>query len=100
MIYIAGIGTTGLVKIGCTHQPIRDRLMILQAVTGHCVELLGIVEGSYAKEKEIHGQFSHLRVGRGEYFELDTGLKRFLNRHGVNTTRVRQWQAKAKPGGK
>ena len=91
MIYFAKIRRLGLIKIGCTHQPIRQRLVQLESQFGSRVELLGVKEGSYDAEDKLHRAFSHLRVGHSnsELFRPDHGLLRFIFKHSWNTDRLR-----------
>jgi hypothetical protein len=59
LVYIAELGR--LLKIGVSIDPER-RCRVLQA------ELLHVETGGFARERELHARFAHLRV-RGEFFK-------------------------------
>ena len=65
-LYFIRQGTTGLVKIGHSHDP-DARLRELQTSNGESLVLLGSRPGTRADEAELHEVYADLRV-RGEWF--------------------------------
>jgi hypothetical protein len=60
-----------LIKIGWSRE-VHMRMAALKT------ELIGVMPGNRATEKEIHGRFSHLRV-HGEWFKIDDELLTFIS---------------------
>jgi hypothetical protein len=76
MIYFIRRPDDGWIKIGVTVR-LSERLKQLCAEFGGELEVLAVVDGSRARERELHRQFSHLRAV-GEWFEPGDDLTGFI----------------------
>jgi hypothetical protein len=76
MIYFVG-SPEGPIKIGTTIR-LSERIKSLVNDYGEWLQILGVVDGSYSREKELHAQFSHLRIG-GEWFRTGDDLMAFIS---------------------
>jgi hypothetical protein len=76
MIYFIQRDVGGLIKIGAT-SCLTDRLKSLFSPPEPDIKVLGICEGSFADERELHRRFSYLRVS-GEWFSPEPSLLEFI----------------------
>lgn len=67
-VYLIRDATTGLVKIGSSQDP-GARLRSLQTGSGTELELIGWLDGTERRERELHAEYADARV-RGEWFAL------------------------------
>lgn len=69
----------GDIKIGTTRWT-KARISSLQAKHGK-LRVLGVMEGSYDLEKEIHKHFAEFRIGRSEWFRPVVEIHKYIARH-------------------
>ncbi len=79
MIYFVQPVDGGPIKIGTTIN-LESRLKQLEAHYGCPLALLATMTGDAEREREIHDQFSHLRLGRTEQFQPADDLLAFIGR--------------------
>lgn len=77
-VYFIKAGTE-FVKIGYTKE-VKGRLSSITVSSPLPISLIGVIEGGVKKEKEIQRKFKHFRV-RGEWFDLSSELKEFIDTH-------------------
>lgn len=81
VVYFLQQGTNGPIKIGLTTTSLLDsRTKRLQTGSPYPLELLGIIEGGQALERQIQEQFAAYRL-EGEWFQSATDLLQFINTH-------------------
>ncbi len=80
MIYFAQASDGGPIKIGTTYN-LDQRHPTLKRILGGSCQILGVMEGTYDVEREIHRRFESFRIsGRTrELFEAATALIEFIN---------------------
>jgi hypothetical protein len=76
VIYFMQAGGTELIKIGTTIR-LSQRLRQIESAIGCACRVLGVMDGSYAEEGELHRKFSHLWL-ESEWFEPTDELIRFI----------------------
>lgn len=76
-VYFIKEAAMGSIKIGISRN-VAKRMSELQRVIPQKLECLGCIEGNHMKEKNLHKQFSHLKI-RGEWFKPDQELLDFLD---------------------
>jgi hypothetical protein len=69
----------GPVKIGFS-DCVERRQAELEATYGQPLAVLAVLEGGLETEREIHGRFSHLRLGKTEQFRPASDLMVFIGR--------------------
>ena len=77
LVYFIQAEGTNFVKIGVARDSIESRLDSLQVGCPHQLKIIGQVDGSHKKERQLHNRFSHLRE-RGEWFNLTVELADFI----------------------
>ncbi len=77
MVYFIREGDAGNIKIGFTLDDINKRVADLQTGCSQELIVLHLIDGESSKEREIHEQFSHLRI-RGEWFRPDPELIEYI----------------------
>jgi len=73
------------IKIGYTkHREIAQRLSTIQTSCPLKIEVLGVIEGEYPEEKELHFLFTQSRI-RGEWFDLSIlrEVVKIINEKGI-----------------
>jgi hypothetical protein len=77
------IGHDRAVKIGWSSKhPSRGRLSQLRSASFEPLELLGLIEGTAARERELHKRFSVHRIG-GEWFLPHEDILTYFNENSV-----------------
>lgn len=74
--FIQAVGGGGPIKIGTTIR-LSERLKQLIKDAGQPLQVLAVVDGGPAEEKQLHERFSHLRVV-DEWFEAGDDLIGFI----------------------
>src|SRR5947207_2529709 len=82
-VYFFKENATNAIKIGRSYD-VRMRFEQIQSGMPQELEFLGFMQGSWAKEKEMHSKFEHLRL-RGEWFRFDQSIVDFIE---SNTNQV------------
>jgi hypothetical protein len=72
----------GMVKIGFTARPVRQRRGQVQAARRSKVVVLGVAPGGRADEAEMHRRFAHLRAD-GEWFRPEPELLEWVRALGA-----------------
>jgi len=70
------------IKIGYSGD-VAKRLQSLKTEHGPSVELLGLLEGGFSREQEIHDLFASTRLGSSEWFEESEELLKFIEEHTI-----------------
>lgn len=78
MIYFIQCGHNGSIKIGYTDKKASIRMAAIQVCCPYELEIIGIMEGSYAEEQELQKKFKYIHI-RGEWFQSDVSLLRYIN---------------------
>lgn len=82
-VYFFKESAMNAIKIGRS-QNVRGRFDQIRNGMPQDLEFLGYMDGSAAKEKEIHAKFSHLKL-KGEWFQFDQSIIDFVQ---SNTNQV------------
>ena len=69
-------------KIGVS-EDVLSRFNQIQGQSSEILVPIGVMNGGYPKESEIHRNFSHLRL-HGEWFETSEELEEFINSEAMN----------------
>jgi len=75
-VYFIRADTTGLIKIGVTHNP-RKRLTALNTASPDGLTALGLIKGDRVQEQALHLRFAHYRK-HGEWFEPGAELIAYI----------------------
>lgn len=67
------------VKIGYTNN-LTSRLSDLQVANCNILQVLLVIDGDLAKEKQLHNRFKHIYI-RGEWFRYTEELASFINKY-------------------
>jgi hypothetical protein len=77
------IGHKRAVKIGWSSKhPSKGRLSQLRSASFEPVELLGLLEGTPSRERELHGRFAGQRIS-GEWFIPHKDILAYFKKHGL-----------------
>jgi len=80
----AGDSDTGSIKIGYSaYDTPHARLPQLQTANAETLFILGWMPGGAKKERELHEQFKHLRIGAGEWFKPGRDLLEYIEKNAV-----------------
>ena len=77
IVYFLQQDVDGLIKIGYTSGPLRDRLKQFETGNPNRLDLLLILDGGYELEKKLHDRFHEFHE-RGEWFRPEKELVDFI----------------------
>ncbi len=70
------------IKIGHTKN-LERRMQELQSANPFELEFIGVMDGDFEKEQEVHKEFSRLRVsGRKEWYKNDGSIVEYVKKNG------------------
>jgi hypothetical protein len=78
MIYFIQCGNDGPIKIGYTDRETNIRMAAMQVCCPYELKIIGLMEGSYSEEQELHKIFKYHRI-RGEWFSNTREIINYLN---------------------
>lgn len=76
-VYFVRSAATGLIKIGTTRRPVKNRVADIQISSGERIEILCDVPGSFTLEVKFQEQFAEHRVS-GEWFRDTPEIRQFI----------------------
>lgn len=94
MIYFIQCGNNGPIKIGYTDKEANIRMSAMQVCCPYELKIIGLMEGSYAEEQELHKIFKYHRI-RGEWFSNTREIINYLNgEHKLTFTKLCELEPK------
>lgn len=94
-VYFIKESAMGSIKIGKSYD-VRKRLKAIQACLPQTIEILGVIDGGIAKERQLQKQFIHLKI-HGEWFMPGKELLDFINENAIkDMSLIKEIQQKPK----